>query len=191
MKPIYLKPKQSVLFVAMKDEPTIFPFGPIAELIAVGKRPFIVGEICYVREAWGVGTRPHPCLGWVDGIEYKADEQYLDEHDDLPLYQVETPDDVFLCDYESGWKSPVTMPEWASRRHVRIVSCEPIRVEYVTEEDIIKAGLADGSCVWANGAARCNAKGDLVVNQFMDNWHKKHPGKQWAWRVITEEAPLS
>jgi hypothetical protein len=65
---------------------------------------------------------------------------------------------------------------------VTILSCEPVRIEDISEDDIIKAGLADGSCEWANGAARCNAKGDLVVNQFMDKW--KH-GK-WAWRIESQ-----
>lgn len=70
---------------------------------------------------------------------------------------------------------------------VTILSCEPIRVEEVTEEDIIRAGLADGSCIWANGAARCNKDGDLVVNQFMTDWRKRHPSKEWAWRVEGKE----
>lgn len=144
MKPIYLKPDQSVVFVAMKDEPTIFPFGPIAELIAVGKRPFIVGEFCYVREAWRVGAwneencqiaidyKDGPCKKWL----YVEDEElferlWIESTDDAEKAGMKV-DEEGKYRWEPGqspcrWRSPVTMPEWASRRHVRIVSCEPIQ----------------------------------------------------------------
>jgi len=36
-----------------------------------------VGDTLWVRETWGVGCRPDPYDGWVDGIEYRADEAYL------------------------------------------------------------------------------------------------------------------
>ena len=149
----------TLFFKVMKEPPTVFPFGPIAELIAIPKRPYRPGEKCYVREGWRLDNGV---------IVYKSDC--------IPSFRK-----------YHAWKSSVIMPAKYARRFVTVLSCEPVRVSEVTEEDIIKAGLADGSCVWANGAARCNAKGDLVVNQFVDNWHKRHPDKEWAWRVEGKE----
>ena len=36
-----------------------------------------IGDKLWVRETWGVGSRPDPNEGWVDGLEYKADELFL------------------------------------------------------------------------------------------------------------------
>jgi hypothetical protein len=186
MKPIYLKPDKYLLFVAMKEEPHGMAslngaYHPIINGYVYAKPikpPFLSGEECYVREALHKGIN-------ISSSEYCS----IHYPDDTPVL---FKDGAFMGMFGraiwqwGGLRLPIiAMPQWASRRHVRIVSCEPIRVEDVTEEDIIKAGLADGSCVWANGAARCNANGDLVINQFMDNWHKKHHDKQWAWRVET------
>lgn len=152
--------------------------------------PYRPGEKCYVREAYkiwfpcddnGDPIDDHWHVRYKDGTERIMDTGW----DEGPHYL--TPHDVGLDKEPDAWRSPVTMPMWAARRFVTVLSCEPVKIEDVTEEDIIKAGLADGSCEWANGAARCNAKGDLVVNQFMDKWHKRHPGKEWAWRVESEE----
>lgn len=74
------------------------------------------GSAFWVREPWGVGTRSHPEEGSYDGIEYKADEFYLESSsDELPLHRVELPEGVCLGDYGPGWRSRTTMPRWASR----------------------------------------------------------------------------
>lgn len=52
---------------------------------------------------------------------------------------------------------------------VTVLSYEPIRVEEVTEEDAIKMGA-----YWWH-----------PVDDFIDQWHKRHPGKEWAWRVVS------
>lgn len=65
------------------------------------------GDRLWVRETWGVGSRPDPCGGY-DGIEYRADVAWLEEGDDLPCHKVTTPDDICLGDYRSGWKRPST-----------------------------------------------------------------------------------
>jgi len=54
---------------------------------------------------------------------------------------------------------------------VTVLSCEPIRVSEVTEEDAIKMGA-----YWWH-----------PVDDFIDQWHKRHPDKEWAWRVESEE----
>jgi hypothetical protein len=145
-----MKSVQSLLFFKpMKEPPTVFPFGPIAELVVIPKRPYRPGEKCYVPEVfdcryneWGnVETR------------YKA-------NGDDPFY---------------SWRSPVTMPQWAARRFVTILSCEPMRVSEVTEEDAIRLGFTFDE--YNQVMAREN---------FENDWHQRHPGT-WAWRVESEE----
>ncbi|MDX2309345.1 MAG: hypothetical protein NW216_13985, partial [Hyphomicrobium sp.] len=71
-----------------------------------------VGDLLYVRESWGVGTRPCPSTGCVDGFEYRADQEFLDEHDALPLYQIDPPDSFEIEDWRGGWKPSIHMPRW-------------------------------------------------------------------------------
>lgn len=192
MKPIYLKPDQSLLFVPAPQIGIAPGIGPVCRHGSddvkkwVCCAPFHPGEVCYVPEVWGVGSRPHPYEGCVDGIEYKADEQYFDEHDDLPLYQIKTPDGVDLCDYASGWKPPVTMPRWASRRFVTVLSCEPMKVSEVTEEDCIAMGFTDTE------SAQFGPAGGPYENMgaridFYEYWQSRHPGKEWVWRIEVKE----
>jgi len=107
----------------------------------IAKPKYSVGEVVYVGEAWGVGTRPHPVHGWVDGFEYKADEAGLDGHEDLPLY---TNDDINWEEYESkrgDWKSPMFMPEAAARTFLKITSVRPERIKDISEEDCFAEGI--------------------------------------------------
>jgi hypothetical protein len=101
------------------------------------------GGRLWVRECWGIGTRPDPHDGWVDGVEYRADETYLvDEHDLLPLRSVETPDGVCLDDYAGGgWRSSSQMPRWASRITLEIVGVRIERVQDITEDEASAEGI--------------------------------------------------
>ena len=87
------------------------------------------GDRLFCQEEWGTGCRPCPSEGCYDGIEYKADEFYLDDIEDMPLYKVNHPDDICLDDYpegSTGWQPAKLMPEWASRYTIEITD---IRVE--------------------------------------------------------------
>ena len=70
------------------------------------KPPYSPGEVCWVRETWTT-TRAGMLLNLPLEVLYKADfvghESFVDWK----------------------WSSPGTMPQWASRRHVRIISCVP------------------------------------------------------------------
>jgi hypothetical protein len=177
MKPIYLKPDQSVVFVAPKD-PKINGWG---DKMYIENPPYRPGEECYVREALHKGIN-------------MSSSEYCSIHypDDTPVL---FKDGAFMGMFGKaiwqwgGLRLPIiAMPQWASRRHVRIVSCEPIRVEDVTEEDAKRMGVEqllepgtwkdygdpDSICLGATGS-------------FLSLWHKKHPGKQWAWRVEVKE----
>lgn len=94
----------------------------------------------WVKEAWGVGTRPHPAHGWIDGLEYKADA--LAGDDALPLREVAPPEGVSLSDFEGkGWRSPRFMPRWASRLTLEITEIRVQRLQDISEEDARGEGV--------------------------------------------------
>lgn len=97
------------------------PFGP-------------AGSEHWCREAYGIGTRPDPNQGWIDGIEYKADMEGLGERDLLPLNCVEPPDDTSYEDLKRGWRSALSMKQWMSRLTVIVLS--------------IRAEQREGQWVW-------------------------------------------
>jgi len=91
----------------------------------------VPGDRLWVRETWGVGTRPDPNLGWRDGLEYKADEDFIGEKDILPLYPVEAD----LSDIRAGWHPSIHMFRWASRITFEITAVRVERVKDISEED--------------------------------------------------------
>lgn len=107
------------------------------------------GDRLWVRETWGVGTRPDPFEGWRDGIEYRADEIGLPEDEGLTLHRVEAPKDVSLGDLAGrGWRPSIHMPRWASRLTLAVESVRVERLLAITEEDAIAEGVADTRGAW-------------------------------------------
>jgi len=132
---------------------------------------------CYLREVWKVDRIEEDLV-----IRYKSDNAviYIHESNDSDVLAL-----IDLQEDPWRWRSPVTLPQWAARRFFTIVSCEPVRVSEVTEEDCLKMGFEremeiDGSTGW--GAGLVTAK-----DKFLKDWHLKHPGKEWAWRIEVEE----
>jgi len=82
--------------------------------------PYSPGEVCWVRERWGITGHPDPYADTIYGVQYKSDGAVL-----YPYYPIESHFDVADWSDIGKWRSPVTMPQWASRRHVRILSCVP------------------------------------------------------------------
>lgn len=103
--------------------------------------PYSVGDLIWVRETFGVGSRSCPFNGSVDGIEYRADGKYIDEIEDLPLYPLNAPDGFYEDDKRSGWKPSIHMRKWASRLTLRITNVRVERVQEITEEQAIKEGF--------------------------------------------------
>ena len=160
------------------------------------KLPYLPGEKCYVREGWGITGRPDPYADTIYGVQYKSDGAVL-----YPYYPIESHFDVADWSDIGKWRSPVTMPQWAARSFVTILSCEPVRVSEVTEEDCLAVGLKkiDNGRTWKYGMAdRDGLPGtdntgwaweDWKVDYrevFKVWWHKRHPDKEWAWRVESE-----
>lgn len=105
------------------------------------RAPYAPGDLLYVREAWGVGTRPDPIQGWRDGIEYRADEIGLPDGESLPLYSDCVPDDVDLSEYACRWRPSIHMPRWASRLTLRVTDVRVQRVQAISEDDALAEGL--------------------------------------------------
>lgn len=104
--------------------------------------PFgFAGDQLWVRETWGVGTRPDPYEGWVDGIEYRADCHYLDDHDLLPLNRVTPPDDVDLDTYAGKWRPSIHMPRWASRLQLGVTGIRVERLQDMSDVDADAEGF--------------------------------------------------
>lgn len=108
--------------------PITFPYGKIGDLI-------------WIRETWGVGTRPCMFNGWVDGLEYRADDFELGDHDLLPLRVIEPPEGIELSDFEGRWRQCHQMPRWASRITLEITDIRIERMLDATEESAKAEGM--------------------------------------------------
>jgi hypothetical protein len=108
----------------------------------LGCTPINPGDRLWVRETFGFGTRPDPFQGCVDGIEYRADEAYLEEHDDLPLHTPEHPDDFCYGDVTAtGWRPSIHMPRWASRITLLVTDVRVQRLRDISEDDAVAEGI--------------------------------------------------
>lgn len=99
------------------------------------------GDGLWVRETWGVGCRPDPSQGWIDGIEYRADVAYLDEHDVLPLYTECVPEDFALEELREGWHPSIHMPRWASRINLEVTGVRVERLQDISDADAVAEGI--------------------------------------------------
>jgi len=156
------------------------------------------GDRLWVRETWGIGTRPDPHEGWRDGIEYKADALSLQVGESLPLYAVDTPKGVCLDDYSTGrWKSPRSMLRWASRLTLEVVSVRAERLQDISPHELSTTDLL------AAGLPRHNFGSDystgleryVLLEDFKRLWDatngKTHPwvSNPWVWRVAFRVVP--
>lgn len=101
--------------------------------------PWQVGDILYVKETWGVGTRPDPYQGAVSGIEYRADEAYLDQYANLRVFPF---DDFDYEKYEGrGWRSSMFMPKAIARIWLKVTNVRVERLLDISEADAIAEGV--------------------------------------------------
>jgi len=169
-----------LFFKPMKEEPRIIPFLGIGNLIDAGRAPYRPGEKCYVREAW----RPEsPIKGTYKGF---LGTGYKDGAFKLTGWP-----SGFEAYPNGKWRSPVTMPQWAARSFVTVLSCEPVRVSEVTVADAERLGVvAEWDSLSANQQENLKEKymRDAIGEDdlFYLLWHKRHPDKEWAWRIESE-----
>ena len=97
----------------------------------------VPGDRLWVRETWGVGNRPCPHSGWIDGIEYRADCV-----DDCapPLHDV-IPGDVDADSIRTGWRPSIHMPRWACRLVLEIADIRVERLNDISEADTDAEGF--------------------------------------------------
>jgi len=147
-----------------------------------GKPRYKAGDRLWVREIWGVGTRPDPAEGWRDGIEYKADELYLEEHDDLNLYEVTPPDGADLCDYWSGWHPSIHMPRLFSRITLEVTAVRVERVRDISEEDAQAEGCENNvRLIYGNEARPIDYEGLYAVERFENLWDSINAKRGYSW----------
>ena len=135
-----------------------------------------IGDRLWVRETWGIGTRPDPRFGWVDGIEYKADDYQLEDNDLLPLRVIEEPDGVDFGRYRGHWSSPRFMPRWASRILLEVVTVRVERVQDISAGDVYREGaIGPRDCLPAViGAER---------SVFANLWDSINAKRGYGWSV--------
>lgn len=141
------------------------------------KAPWFVGDEIWVRETW-----------WANGSEvaYRADGE-MPEH-----MQGER------------WRSAATMPRWASRLSLRVLSVRVERLQEIGEEDARAEGYEpcrshDGLCYAANGtwvSARHPSFGvglrPSARAEFACAWDMHHAARfpwssnPWVWRISFE-----
>ena len=110
------------------------------------------GDRLWVRETWGVGTRPHHIDGWTDGIEYRADEPYCDDVEPLPLYTPKAPAGFYEGYDKRGWRPSIHMPRWACRLLLDVKAVRVERLQDISRSDCYAEGLiADNQPMRYNG----------------------------------------
>ena len=132
--------------------------------------PYQPGEVVYIQEPWGVEKRryiqPSPPYGgkFEDEIFYRADDP------NLPGMK---------------WRSPITMPEWASRSKARIVDVRPEQIRAITEDEAVREGI---EFYLASGGTQ-HENMDMV-SQFSMLWESLYPGSwsrnDYVWRYGLE-----
>lgn len=161
--------------------------GAVSDLI--GKSPYQIGDLLYIRETWGVGTRPCPRNGWVDGIEYRADVARLLENDLLNLYQIEPPEsepDFYESNQGKGWRPSIHMPKWASRIWLRVTGVHVERVQLISHDDIWAEGIdKEGYYDWLDDiqciAGFAGARYDKPIDLYQQLWDASYSNSDYSW----------
>ena len=137
--------------------------------------PYQVGDRLYVRETWGIGSRPCPREGFIEGVEFKADCKYLDGYDSLNIY---SKDEVLVKHWGigSGWKPSIHMPKEYARIWLEVTN---VRVERVQDIDDNQAGKEGMSCVSYEGKY-CDS-GKLIFKTLWDKIYKTWDENPWVW----------
>ena len=128
----------------------------------------VPGDRLWVRETWGIGTRPDPFEGWYDGLEYRADEAYLDDVDLLPCYRTDFPEDFDDDKWRGQWRPSVHMPRWASRITLEVTDVHVERVQDISTKDVRAEGI----------------QSDTYAGQaFMELWDSIYAKRGYGWDV--------
>jgi len=147
------------------------------------------GDRLWVRETWGIGSRPCPVEGGREGIEYRADEGFLqDDISLLPLHSADPPDGHTLDEYaKQGWRPSIHMPRWACRLVLPLVSVRVERVQDITEEDARAEGIRRTENGWTDGATGYDVTSARAA--FQELWASIYGQASWdanPWVWVAE-----
>lgn len=161
------------------------------------KPRYLPGDTVYIKEVWrfydwtedGYPFIQYRCDGAVRFVEDIPDkyEQWVFD----TWAKLSSPDNFKLhgAARDNGWRSPMMMPEWASRSHARIISIRPERVQSITAEEAIKEGIRVTS--GARERFYDFVIRSEVVGLFQSLWETIHPGtwdqNPWVWRYDLEK----
>lgn len=142
--------------------------------------PFRVGNRSYVKETWAKVSD-----GEKSGVCYRLDG---DEQIDRSIGE--------------SWRSPVTMPLWASRMDLEITGVQVRLVQSITEAEAIAAGVpvVDGEIIDGIWCPTCRGEGvhgafgadygvtevdcsdcDTAVKRYRNFWDRKNAGEGFPW----------
>lgn len=118
-----------------------------------------IGDIIWIREDW----HQH----------YQGNE--LGGH---PCYRINK------CTSSDNWNSAETMPEWASRLHLKVDYVMTDHINLLREADILPMGFhypPQFLGIDPNGTAIENPEADNYhpVDAFLEDWDKKYPQYPW------------
>lgn len=141
-----------------------------------------VSDRLWVRETWGVGTRPCPERGRYDGIEYRADDDPF-----LPLREFPEQN---IADIPRGWRPSIFMPRWASRITLEISEVRVQLLQEISDDDARAEGvelyttpnghISPEQRVPGPGFDRCRLGDQPHRLPFADLWDRIN-GKYAAW----------
>lgn len=125
------------------------------------------GDIIYVKETYGFGTRPDPVHGCVDGIEFLADAYLVeDENESLPLWPCGTLDfGEKACE---GWQNRMYMPKTIARLFLKVTSVTVERLRDISYADCCKEGVRSGFVISPDGSYESygESRQDAAINVF-------------------------
>ena len=127
--------------------------------------PFAPGDVRWVQEAWA--RVPRTAYLHSDGIEQTDDPS---DADMAAIYK----HGFDRCRGGFGWRSPVTMPRWASRWDLVVESVRVERVQDATEDDALAEGFTDEILGDQGRASSTTALGVLV-----EHWIARHGPGSW------------
>ena len=143
------------------------PWWPVGGVYG-GKPPCLRNETVYIKETWAFAT---DFGNDTDVVFYKASYTNGGPYDDV-----------------TTWKSPVFMPETASRSHALIVSVSPEMVQEITREDALKEGAE--LHYWGGYNFTYREMTPPVAN-FRRILESIYPGSWernvWVWRIELEK----
>jgi hypothetical protein len=144
-------------------------------VVSSHRLPYAPGDSLWGREVW------HPTLlGDWPFVEYKTDsggDEYLGNSRPITIDQFDRVDSE-----RRGWRSPVTMPRWASRWTLTVGEVRVCRAKEVTDAEAIETGvgplchpLGRTDLLWVGTEEHCRAPS----LEFKRLWIADHGPGAW------------